>query len=298
MNKMLLKTSLLCALALPSTVAPEASAEPAPVGSIKSAQVTPFISGLGDPQGLAFNDYKDGDLTVADYAKGDIVEYNFEGKRRAVQANGLQGPTQLVSLPGGFYVAESKAGRVLIGYFSMISQLGDSINSPVGVIISSERSVTPAPYVVSQSGKVSHLVPISNGIKEDARAREFNWKTIYEPTTPNAPDAIAPAIALDGDNILLTVPATGEVKLITSNGRASTLAQGLNKPTFITTGANGEFYVGDESNGGQLWRVEGNGEKSVVATGLGRPRAMVFGKPNTAYVADRNGNVWKLSWQQ
>ena len=293
MNKLLFGISLLGALALPSVVAPQVYAAPAPVGSMKTAVVTPFIAGLGDPRGLGFNDYKEGSLLVSDFAKGEVVDFDVDGKRRYTRANGLQEPTQLVSLPGGFFIAERKTGRVLEAQFGKLSRVGDSINNPVGVVLSGKTDSTP--YVVSQSGKVSHLLPLDNGVQERALAREYDWKTVYEPATPNSADGIAPAIALDGDNILLTVPATGEVKLVTSNGRASTLVQDLGAPTFITAGADSEFYVGDESNGGQLWRVDGNGTKSVVATGLGRPSAMVFGKPGTAYVADRNGNVWKLS---
>ena len=296
MKKLLLGISLLCALPLSLTPVQKAHAEPAPIGDIKSAKVTPFITGLSDPQGLAFNNYKDGNLLVDDAGKGEIADYDLDGKRRYTRANGLQEPTQIVYLPGGFYVAERKTGRVLEARFSMLSQVGDQLNDPVGIVASGKIDSTP--YVVSQLGKISHLMPISSGIKETAMAHEYGWKTIYEPATPNSADGIAPAIAIDGDNVLLTEPAAGEVKLITSNGRASTLVQGLGKPSCITTGEDGAFYVGDESNGGQLWRVEGNGEKSIVATGLGRPRAMVFGKPGTAYVADRNGNVWKLSWEK
>ena len=296
MNKLWLGISLLCALPPQIVVAQNATAEKAAAGPIKAAKVTPFLIGLGDPQGLAFDDYKDGSLMVADFVKGEVVDYDLEGKRLRVEANGLQGPMQLVYLPGGFYVAESKTGRIMQRYFSMLSQVADVLNAPVGIVSTGKMDATP--YAVSQSGKVAHLMPISNGIKESAGAHEFGWKTVYEPATPNAPDGIAPAIEIDGENVLLTEPAAGTVKLITANGRSSILAQGLGKPSCITTGDDGAFYVGDESNGGQLWRVDGNGEKSVVATGLGRPRAMVFGKTGTAYVADRNGNVWKLNWEK
>ena len=295
MNKLLLGISLLCASALPMAVAPQVNAAPAPTGSIKSAKVTPFIAGLGDPRGLGFNDYKDGTLQISDFAKGEVAEFALEGKQLRVRASGLQGPAQLVYLPGGFYVAESKTGRVMQANFNILAQVGDLINDPVGIVAASRMNETP--YVVSQSGKIAHLSPLANGPNDKGYVHEYVWKTVYEPAAPNAPDGIAPAIALDGENILMTAPATGDVKLITANGRSSILAQGLGKPSCITAGEDSAFYVGDESNGGQLWRVDGNGEKSVVATGLGRPSAMVFGKPGTAYVADRNGNVWKLSWE-
>ena len=297
MNRLLIGISLLGALALPLAVAPQVNAAPAPTGSIKSAKVTSFLTGLGDPRGLGFKDYKDGGLMVADSAMGAILDFALDGKQSLLaQANGLQGPTQIVYLPGGFYFAESKTGRVMQAKFNILAQVGDLINDPVGIVAAGRMDETP--YVVSQSGKISHLLPLDNGATERAYVREYGWKTVYEPATPNTPDGIAPAIALDGDNILMTVPATGEVKLITNNGRSSVLAQGLGKPSCITTGEGGAFYVGDESNGGQLWRVDDNGEKSVVATGLGRPSAMVWGRPGTAYVADRNGNVWKLDWEK
>ena len=293
-NKLVLGISLLCVSAFQLTVAPRVNAAPVPTGSIKLAKVAPFITALGDPRGLGFNDYKDGSLMVADYAKGEILDFDADGKQRFLRANGLQGPTQIIALPGGFYVAETKTGRVLQADFRRISQVADAINDPVGIVIS--KGMDSTPYVVSQAGKVSHLLPLDNGLKESAMAHEFYWKTIYEPAIPNAPDGIARAIALDGDNILLTVPATGEVKLLTSNGRATTLVEGLGKPSCIASGDDGTIYVGDESNGGQLWRVDGNGAKSVVATGLGRPSAMAWGKPGTAYIADRDGTVWKLSF--
>ena len=224
MNRLLIGISLLGALALPLAVAPQVNAAPAPTGSIKSAKVTSFLTGLGDPRGLGFKDYKDGGLMVADSATGAILDFALDGKQSLLaQANGLQGPTQIVYLPGGFYFAESKAGRVMQAKFNILAQVGDLINDPVGIVAAGRMDETP--YVVSQSGKISHLLPLDNGATERAYVREYGWKTVYEPATPNTPDGIAPAIALAGDNILMTVPATGEVKLIANNGRSSVLAR-------------------------------------------------------------------------
>ena len=109
--------SLLLGLALASmpamaqTAVTNVAPLPTTTTAPKLATVTPFITGLKEPQGLTLN--AEGNLLVCDYGAGEILRFSVNGKPLINLARGLKGPAAIVNVGGQTFVSERKANRVV-----------------------------------------------------------------------------------------------------------------------------------------------------------------------------------------
>lgn len=273
--------SLLAPLAADTREA--GNATPIPPATLKVApalaQVSPLITGLKEPQGLAQDGR--GGYFVAEYKGGQITRFGLDGKVLGPLATGLKSPAILQWNKGSLYASERKANRVIkVSPKGQVSQVGGAIVEPLGLTLSA-------------SGE---LFVVAHTTSKVYRLEGKEWKQIFEPV-------LAPSetkrygyrcLAHEGDALLMSDELSGSILLITEGGRVATWAQGLDDPSGVRIAPDGAIYATDEGEGGKLVRLAADGTGTVVAKGLGRPRDMLFLDAKTVLVSDRDGTVWKV----
>ncbi len=114
--------ALLCGCSIFSSPSfGQEKAETAPVVAPKLAAKTVFAEGFGEPQGVLVE--WDGSVILTDFKNGEVVRLDKSGKKIAILATGLKGPSQLAyglstfsmsrGLSVGLFVTERKANRVV-----------------------------------------------------------------------------------------------------------------------------------------------------------------------------------------
>ena len=296
-NSLLLSLTLampLCALPL---CAVAQNAETPTLATPKAVSKTTFLTDFKEPRGLAIG-YK-GSISVADYAAGEIVQFDADGSNRHVYSNGLQGPSGVAN-DGGVtsLVSETLNNRVLRPDM-MTLQVGDEISAPTAIIASAsgaEQSRRNSYTVASATtGKIYQLVPLAKAATDKSTIyNQYNWKLIYEMPAVNGAVPQIRDITLDEGSLIIS-DSSGRVQLRTSTGRMVTLAKDIESPTGIAIGADKNLYVCDDSGGGRLWKVDADGIQTLVIDGLGKPYDIVFTDDSTALVSDQTGTVWKIT---
>lgn len=255
------------------------------------ATVTPFITGLKEPQGLAFN--QKGELLVADYKSGEILKFSRDGKALGAFVKNLKSPALLSSFQDSLVLSERKGNRVL-----MISPAGEVL--PVGGEI-----VEPLGVVNSPDGiyAVAHTTSKIYKLEADPATAGANLKTFWVPVYAAPLEAGDEkrygyrALVKDPDSVslFLSDEVSGQILLLTPSGFIATFASGFEDPSGLQFGPDGALYVADEGRGGQLVRLSREGKATIVAEKLGRPRGIVFLDAKTVLVSNRDGNVWKVA---
>lgn len=293
-----MKIPLLCILLALSTapaIAQVAAQKLAPlpvvIESAKAmATVTPFISGLKEPQGLALS--PQGDLLVADYQTGEILKFSLEGKPRGVLAAGLQSPAMMDVGNDGLYVCDRKANRVVLIKMAG-SEAGQwkslfKVEEPLGIAVG-RRSY---PKMEEEILVVAHT---TSTVWQRSRVG-LGWSQLHRAASGEGKRyGFRCLISESTGAFLMTDEVEGKVLLITRLGRVATFASGFEDPSGIAIGKEGAIYVAEEGKGGQLVRVSNTGEKTVVAEKLGRPRGILFLDAKTVLVSNRDGNIWKVA---
>ena len=277
--------------------APEGSTPSlAPKAEIKTklATKTEWLSGLKEPQGMAFHS---GGILIADYGAGKILRYSRAGKLVETLAEGLKSPAQIVvgskivgskSAPGSFeqvetiYISERKANRIIqIHPDGKVSPVGQAIEEPLGLA----------------RGPKGELFVVAHTTSEIYRFDGMKWNLIFSAPLEDGDEKRYGYrnLAFDGGAFLMSDEVGEQVLLLTPAGRLATWTSGIGDPSGIVIAPDSATYVTDESEGGRLFRVNNLGEKTIVAGGLGRPRGILFLDAKTALVSDRNGKVWKLA---
>ncbi len=293
----------------------------------KMATVTPFISGLKEPQGLTFD--APGNLLVCDYGSGEILKFSPDGKRSGVLATGLKGPAQIVSAlwPSRLnsspavppiYVTERKANRVIsIDSAGKITPLGTEIPEPLGLVFgpsglmmvshttskiyrwkNSIPTLNEIPLMKSDRISVPGNIPLIGSLFRSRQTPSVNpngqWELVYSaPSTDGARYGFR-WLASDGGAYFVSDEDGERVLMLTENGRVATFASGISDPSGLAIGPDGMVYVANEGDGGQLIRLNNEGEKTIVAEKLGRPRGILFLDAKTLLVSNRDGNIWKI----
>lgn len=273
------------------------------------ATATPFITGLGEPMGMAFSNnfsdrHPDSDIFIADYQTGEILRYGQNGKAQKPLATGLKGPTMIVKTATDVYVSERNASRVLrfestdLGYVFPPDLVGD-VSQPLGLTFRATRR-HPEPPGDRPSEWNMHVEEIMVTSPATSQIYSFRysygpekstWKPIYKSPKVSGDSYIV----FDGSVIFMTDSINGEVLMVSPEGRAAPFASGIAKPSGIAMGRDGFLYVANEGEGGQLIRLNAEGEKTVVAEKLGRPCGMLFLNSKIVFVSSRDGNIWKVT---
>ena len=296
-----MKNSLLLPLilALPLGALPlcaVAQNAPAPnVAAPKAVSKTAFLTDFKEPRGLSIG-YKGG-ISVADYAAGEIVQFDADGSNRHVYSNGLQGPSDVASDGGArALVSETLNNRVLRPDM-MTLQVGDEISAPTAIIANAsgfEQDTRNSYMVACADGKIYQLVRQAKAATDKTTIfNQYNWKLIYEMPAVNGTVPQIRDIIMDEGSLIIS-DSSGRVQLRTSTGRMITLAKDIESPTGIAAGADKNLYVCDDSGGGRLWKVDPDGVHTLVIGDLGQPYDIVFTDDSTALISDKTGTIWKI----
>ena len=253
------------------------------------ATVTPFITGLKEPQGLALDN--NGDIIVCDYGAGEVLRFSATAGRKERIATGLKNPSQigydtLFNPDTGrtvreFLVSERKANRVVRLRNEQVLPVGGEIIEPMGLL----------------SSPAGRLYVVAHTTSKIYRLDKDSWKLVYEAADEDGDKGRygLRCLANDGDTMFLSDEVNGDVLMVSPNGRIAKFASGFADPSGLAVRDDG-LYVCDEGDGGRLWKVDKNGVKTLVAEKLGRPRNVLFTDDKTALVSDRDGRVLKLNW--
>ncbi len=330
MKKYLLTIALLGALAPSIARAQDAPTTVAPFAE-KLATVTPFISGLKEPQGLILD--SNGDVIVCDYGAGEVLRFSKAGAKQEALASGLKGPSQIVTMSVSgrtipmknkngeevpetiWMVSERKANRVIsirpTGMDTLpyaIEQLGSEIVEPMGLLQPPSdflRNPFPMSLMAARQGRITKF-PIGTYAVAHTTSKIYrlnshgigdkSWTLVYEASDEDGDARYGlRCLANDGSTLFVSDEVNGDVLMMSQDGRMAKFASGFDDPSGLAI--RGEsLYVCDEGNGGQLWKVNKNGKKTLVAEKLGRPRNVLFLDDVTALVSDRDGRVLKLNW--
>jgi DNA-binding beta-propeller fold protein YncE len=266
---------------------------PATVATPQMATVTPFITGLKEPQGMVVDGI--GNLFVCDYGAGKILVFSRTGRELGEMApySILKGPSAIVRTDNGdVFVTERKANRVLRFRDTKMDVVMDDIPEPIGLVIN--------PLITSNFGKET---PFSLGVVSHTTSKVY--QLLLSNTRERELIYAAPAIGAeerygfrwlvtDASTLLMSDEVGEKILMVNRAGRASTFASGISDPSGIAIGPDKMVYVANEGNGGQLIRLNSEGEKTIVAEKLGRPRGILFLDAKTALVSNRDGNIWKV----
>ena len=274
MQKLILLAGLSLATIAHADDKPSTPATAPIVAKAKLATKTQWLSGLKEPQGMAFYGQE---ILIADYDAGRVLRYSREGKLLGTLAQGLKSPSQIVVFSKNqVFVSERKANRVIqIDKAGNITPVGQAIEEPLGLVAAGRE-----------------IFVVSHTTSKIYRFEGKKWTPIFTPTESDRYGYRC--LAYDKGTLLLSDEDNGEILMLSQSGRLASWAKGIADPSGITIGADGATYVCDEGDGGRLWRVNNIGEKTIVAEGLGRPRGVLFLDKKTILVSDRNGKVWKL----
>ncbi len=251
------------------------------VAQAELATKTTFASGLKEPQGMAFD--AKGNILICDYGAGQVLKYSRDGRRLGVLAEGLKSPSQIVMQGGRIYVSERKANRVIeIKPDGKVVPVGQEITEPMG-LVSDGSTLFAVAHTTSAILRFDGTKwnPIFTAPIPEGRARRYGYR----------------CLAYDRGSLLLSDEVGKEVLLVSQSGRVAKWATGINDPSGIAIAPNGDAFVTNEEDSGQLLKISATGKTQIVADGLGRARGLLFLDTQTALVADRDGTVWKLTHQ-
>ncbi len=277
------------------------------------AIVTPFITGLKEPQGMALD--AQGNLLICDYGAGEILKFSPDGKASGKLATGLKGPSALQSVGRQIFVSERKANRVVRFQNGKMDVVMADIPEPIGLVVDeiliqkgNPSSTVATPFVltvVSHTTSTIYRSQLATGIDQTGNPIPTEPFIATIAANQQTPFYRAPSVEgarygfrwLVGDRttFLMSDEVGERILMLSGGGRVATFASGISDPSGIAIGPDKMVYVANEGDGGQLIRLNSEGEKTVVAEKLGRPRGILFLDAKTVLVSDRDGNVWKVA---
>ena len=311
---------------LPESVPlPEAAVTAGP-----TATVTPFLTGLKEPQGMALNKY--GNILVCDYGAGAILRFSQEGKPMGAVSTDLKGPAQMVTFPFPPWtsigvppadyvtlVTLPKVNQVWVVQIQLVPSpstsiypLNGEIDEPVGLVdgalglLAVSRSTSQIYRWKEPPAPIPHIgnIPLISLFRSRKRpptrlSADGKWELFYAPKTEGERYGFG-GIVSDDEACFMSDDVGQQVLRLTDSfvegTRLVPFATGIPKPSGLAIGPDKMIYVANEGDGGQLLRLDAQGRKSVVAEKLGRPSGVLFLDAKTVLVSNRDGNVWKVQW--
>ncbi len=258
----------------------------------KMATVTPFITGLKEAQGMAFD--TDKNLLICDYGAGEILKFSPDGKALGKFAEGLKGPSAIQSIGRQVFISERKANHVVRFQGGKMDVVMADVPEPIGLYVSplimSKFEDTPFDLaVVSHTTSKIYRLGLAKMFKNRERTLLY-----AAPTQVGESRYGFRWLVNDASTYLMSDEVGEKILMVNFAGRVSTFASGISDPSGIAIGPDKMVYVANEGDGGQLIRLNSEGEKTVVAEKLGRPRGILFLDAKTALVSNRDGGVWKV----
>ena len=271
--------------AAPATTAPSTADGTA----AKLATVTPWITGLRSPQGMARD--KQGNIYIAEYNGGQVLRYSATGKLLNKIGQDLKNPAWVAYANDTLFIAERKANQILsMDVEGKIRPIGGAVEEPLGLAVTKDGNL----IVVSHTTSRILSIPNATGRTSDAGSTSKSGVIYAAPATGGKRYGYR-CVAADPDgNLLITDETDGRILLLTPSGRLATWVSNLDDPTAVVFSPKGEVYVAEEG-AGRIKRIDVHGATTIVAEGLGQARDIEFLDEKTMLVSDRkNGTIWHV----
>ncbi len=230
-----------------------------------NGSVSPFVSGLSYPEGLAAD--KSGNIYVATQTAGVIDKISPSGVI-----------TPFVTSLGGYYLsgmAFDSSGDLYVG-----------ANRYAGTYVSAIFKFSSSGALLSTwSWGADGLGPLQpTGLAFDSSGNlwvtDYSGNALYSISPSGTPTEIARmavnplglVFGPDG-NLYVANRSSGTIDEITSSGFISTYASGLDNPSGLVFDQSGNLYTTDSPNGGDGTDITlvANGGGSIFASGLDEP---------------------------
>ncbi len=226
-------------------------------------------SGLSHPLGVAVDGA--GDVFIADYNNGLVVEVPAGGGAQTTVGSGLSGPSGVaVDGAGDVFIADYDNGLVVEVPAGGGAQttLGSGLSNPNGVAVDGAGDVFIADFGNNRVVKI----PAGGG------AQTTVGSGLNEPAGVAVDGAGDVFIADFGDNRVVKIPAGG--------GAQTAVGSGLNSPAGVAVDGAGDVFIADYGNNRVVEVPAGGGAQITVGSGLANPGGVAVDGMGDVFIGD------------
>jgi DNA-binding beta-propeller fold protein YncE len=247
---------------------------------VPAEQVTPLVSGLGQPNGVAVDGA--GNVYIADFNNGALYKWMASGNTTAILA------TRLNNADG---VAVDAAGNVYVADFgdNTIQKWTAATKTVTPLVFSGLNG--PEAVAVDGVGNLYIADAGDNSIKEwTAANQELN---VLVSSGLSAPAGVAVDIA---GNVYIADLGNNAIKeWMAATGTLTTLvSSGLAGPVGVAVDVAGNVYIGDSANQAvKKWSAVSNSVTTLVSAGLNGPYGVAVDGMGNIYIADTGNKAVK-----
>ena len=268
------KSLVLCGVAL---LLLGAISAPAQAQSVTFAGVqTTVASGLHEPYGVAVDGV--GDVFIADYYNGPIIEVPAGGGAQTTVGSGLYYPLGVaVDGAGNVFIVDSGNYRVVevpAGGGAQITVAATGLKFPSSVAVDGAGDV----FIADTYNSRVVEVPAGGGTQ----------------VTVSASGLLRPrGVAVDGagDIFIADTYSSWVVEVPAGGSAQTTVGSGLNAPWGVAVDGAGDVFIGDSGNN-RVVEVLANGgaQVTVPTSGLSEPTAVAVDGAGDVFIADEGNN--------
>jgi len=230
-------------------------------------------TGLVRPWAVAAN--AAGDVYVADYDNGSVVEVPSDGSDQKMVVSGLNAPTGVaIDGAGNLYIADPGNNRV-------VKVLANGIKTTIGSGFSS-----PYGIAVGETGNL-YVADTNNNRVVEIRADGGS------PMAIGTGLSVPYGVAVDGaGNVYITNASYQDERVVkvSANGIQTTIATGLADPKGVAVDGAGNVFIANYGNSNIVEIPAGNGAQVTMDIAVGAPSGIAVDGVGDIYVADFGEN--------
>jgi len=233
-------------------------------------------SGLSEPLGVAVDEA--GDVFIADYLNGRVVEVPAGGGAQTTVGSGLSGPSGVaVDGAGDVFIADYNNNQVVevpAGGGPQVT-VGSGLSHPNGVAVDGAGDVFIADFGNNRVVKI----PAGGG------AQTTVGSGLSEPAGMAVDGAGDVFIANYGNSLVVEVPAGGGAQTTVNTGSYT-----LSSATGVAVDGAGDLFISDYGNNRIVEVPAGGGAPTTVGTGLANPGGVAVDGGGDVFIGDRTNN--------